>query len=194
MDLKALVEAILFVAEEPLPAEKIAEIAGTEVKAVRRAIRELQEIYGAPEHGLQVLEIAKGFQMGTKPELAPTLEKMFKGENRFSLSQAALETLAIVAYRQPITRVEIEAIRGVKVDGVLETLAKRRFIRTMGRKDVPGRPILYGTTKEFLKYFGLKDLSELPDPAEFAREVHEPRNLFNLPASDGEEDGRGGSA
>lgn len=193
MDLKPLVEAILFVAEEPVSPEKIAEVAGVEVKTVRQAITELKKFYDAPEHGLQILEIARGYQMGTKPELAAALEKMFKGESRFSLSQAALETLAIIAYRQPVTRVEIEAIRGVKVDGVLETLSKRRFIRSMGRKDVPGRPILYGTTREFLKYFGLKDLSELPDPAEFVTE-NEPRSLFTLPpagetAAAGEDDG-----
>jgi segregation and condensation protein B len=165
MNIKAQVEALLFVAEEPLPPEKIAEIIGAENKEVREALRLLQQEYASPERGLQVMEIAKGYQFGTKAELAPVVEKLFKGEKSYTLSQAALETLAIIAFRQPVTRVDIESVRGVKVDGVVETLLKRRFIRTVGRKDAPGRPILYGTTRDFLKYFGLKDLSELPHPA-----------------------------
>lgn len=162
MEIKPLVEALLFVAEEPLPPDKIAEIIGAKTKDVRQTLRELQQEYTTAEHGLQVMEIAKGYQFGTKPELAAVIEKLFKGEKSYTLSQAALETLAIIAYRQPVTRIDVEAIRGVKVDGVINTLEKRRFIRTVGRKDAPGRPILYGTTKEFLRYFGLKDLSELP--------------------------------
>ena len=164
MKIKPLVEALLFAAEEPLPPDKIAEIVEAETKDVRAALQRLQEEYRAEDRGLQVMEIAKGFQLGTKPELAPVVEKLFKGEKSYTLSQAALETLAIIAYRQPVTRVDMEGIRGVKVDGVVDTLLKRRFIRTVGRKDAPGRPILYGTTREFLKYFGLKDLSELPHP------------------------------
>ena len=165
MLIKPLVEALLFTTEEPLSPDKLAEITGVAIKEVREALWQLQKEYSHAERGLQVMEIAKGFQLGTKPELAPVLETMFKGEKSYILSQAALETLAIIAYRQPVTRVDIECVRGVKVDGVLETLHKRRFIRTVGRKDAPGRPILYGTTKEFLKYFGLKDLSQLPHPA-----------------------------
>lgn len=165
MNIKPLVEALLFVAEEPLPPDKIAEIIDAETKAVRVALQTLQEEYSADDRGLQVMEIAKGFQLGTKPELATVVEKLFKGEKSYTLSQAALETLAIIAFRQPVTRVDMESIRGVKVDGVVDTLLKRRFIRTVGRKDAPGRPILYGTTRDFLKYFGLKDLSELPEPA-----------------------------
>lgn len=164
MSIKPLVEALLFVAEEPLQPDKIAEITGADIKEVRAALQELQNEYADPQRGLQVMEIAKGYQLGTKPEMSPVLETLFKGEKSYTLSQAALETLAIIAYRQPVTRVDIEAVRGVKVDGVVETLLKRRFIRTVGRKDAPGRPILYGTTREFLKYFGLKDLSELPHP------------------------------
>ncbi len=164
MDLKPLVEALLFVTEEPLAADKIAEIAGAGTKEVRRVISELQAEYSQAGRGLQVLEIARGFQLATKAEMAPVVEKLFKGENSYTLSQAALETLAVIAYRQPVTRLDVEAIRGVKVDGVLETLQKRRLIRTVGRKAAPGRPVLYGTTRQFLKYFGLKDLDELPRP------------------------------
>lgn len=165
MELKPLVEALIFVAEEPLPVEKIAQITGADSKSVRKALTKLQEEYRDAERGLQVMEVARGFQLATKPEAAPFVEKMYKGENRYTLSQAALETLAVIAYRQPVTRVDIETVRGVKVDGVIETLLKRRFIRTVGRKNAPGRPVLYGTTREFLRYFGLKDLSELPRPA-----------------------------
>jgi len=171
MDLKPLVEALLFMAEEPLPSDKIAEIAGADLKEVRRVLKELQKDYDIPARGLQVLEIAHGFQLATKAEMAPVVEKLVKGENSYTLSQAALETLAIIAYRQPATRLDVEAIRGVKVDGVLETLHKRRFIRTVGRKATPGRPILYGTTRQFLKYFGLKDLHELPQPTKAGQDV-----------------------
>jgi segregation and condensation protein B len=166
LELKPLVEALLFVTEEPLPPDKIAEITGAELKEVRGVLSRLQQDYSKADRGLQVLEIARGFQLATKPELAPAVEKLFKGESSYTLSQAALETLAIIAYRQPVTRLDVEAIRGVKADGVLETLLKRRFIRTVGRKAAPGRPILYGTTRQFLKYFGLKDLDELPRPAQ----------------------------
>lgn len=161
MEIKPQVEALLFVAEEPLPPKKIAELVGVDTKQVRRVLEELQKEYAKSDHGLQIVEIANGFQFSTKPEMAAVVEKMFTGEKSYTLTQAALETLAIIAYRQPVTRVDIEAIRGVKVGAVLETLQKRRLIRSVGRKDAPGRPVLYGTTKEFLRYFGLKDLSEL---------------------------------
>ncbi|MBS4023077.1 MAG: SMC-Scp complex subunit ScpB [Dethiobacter sp.] len=180
MELMALVEALLFVTEEPLSAEKIAEITGFPNTEIRRALNDLQKELAGNRHGLQVTEIAKGFQLSTKPEAAPVVEKLFKGENRYTLSQAGLETLAIVAYRQPVTRVDIEAIRGVKVDGVVDTLLKRRFLRTCGRKDAPGRPILYGTTREFLKYFGLKDLSELPNSAADKELQTQTENLFSF--------------
>lgn len=165
MELKPLLEAVLFVAEEPLPADKIAEITGAAVREVRSCLEILQQEYQASDRGLQVMNIARGYQLATKPEAASVVEKLSREENRYTLSQAALETLGIIAYRQPVTRIDIEVVRGVKADGVLDTLLKRRFIRVAGRKDVPGRPILYGTTREFLRYFGLKDLSELPAPA-----------------------------
>ncbi|MCL5981042.1 MAG: SMC-Scp complex subunit ScpB [Firmicutes bacterium] len=165
MELKPLLEALLFVTEEPLPADKLAGITGAALKDIRSCLAELQQEYLVSDRGLQVMEVARGFQLATKPEVAPIVEKLFKEENRYTLSQAALETLAIIAYRQPVTRVDMEAIRGVKVDGVLDTLLKRRFIRVTGRKDAAGRPMLYGTTREFLQYFGLKDLSELPSPS-----------------------------
>jgi segregation and condensation protein B len=173
MDNKAVVEALLFVAAEPLPPDRMADVTGLSAKEIRNTLNQLREEYSFSGRGLQLLEVAGCFQMATKPELAPVLEKLFQGEHRFTLSQAALETLAVISYRQPVTRVDIEAIRGVKVDGVIETLLKRRFIRMVGRKDAPGRPMLYGTTRDFLKYFGLKDLSELPLPPEREQEVIE---------------------
>lgn len=180
MELRPLVEALLFVTEEPLPPEKIAEITGCPLREVRLVLDELQRNYADDSHGLQVVEIAKGFQMATKPHVSAVVEKLFKGESRYTLSQAALETLAIIAYRQPVTRVDIEAIRGVNVDGVIDTLQKRRFVRTCGRKDAPGRPILYATTREFLKYFGLKDLGDLPLSAEPAGQDKKPQEEENL--------------
>jgi len=165
VELKPLLEALLFVTEEPLPADKLAGITGAAPKDIRSCLAELQKEYLVSDRGLQVMEVARGFQLATKPEVAPIVETLFKEENRYTLSQAALETLAIIAYRQPVTRVDMEAIRGVKVDGVLDTLLKRRFIRVTGRKDAAGRPMLYGTTRQFLQYFGLKDLSELPSPS-----------------------------
>lgn len=164
MELKPLLEAVLFVAEEPLTADKLAEITGATVREVRAAIDELLREYQASDRGLQVMSVARGYQFATKPEAAAVAEKLSREENRYTLSQAALETLSIIAYRQPVTRIDIEVIRGVKVDSVLDTLHKKRLIRVAGRKDVPGRPLLYGTTKEFLRYFGLIDLSELPRP------------------------------
>lgn len=166
MELKPILEAVLFVAEEPLPADKIAEITGATAAEVRSCLAALQREYQASDRGLQVMNVARGYQLATKPEAAAVVEKLSREENRYTFSQAALETLGIIAWRQPVTRIDIEVIRGVKVDGVLDTLLKRRFIRVAGRKDVPGRPILYGTTREFLRYFGLKDLSELPRPTE----------------------------
>jgi len=164
VSLKPQLEALLFVTEEPLSLDKLAGITGATLKDIRSCLAQLQQEYLAADRGLQIMEVARGFQLATKQELASTIEKLFKEGNRYTLSQAALETLAIIAYRQPVTRVDMEAIRGVKVDGVLDTLIKRRFIRVAGRKDVPGRPMLYGTTREFLKYFGLKDLNEMPSP------------------------------
>ncbi len=168
---KKVIEAILFLNEAPMPLTRLCaalEISPEEVKPV---IEELKGDFASAKRGLHIFETAEGFQMGTLPELAPLVEKAFSEDVSSNLTTAALETLAIIAYKQPVTRIEIESIRGVRSEQVLINLIKRKLIRISGRKDSPGRPLLYTTTGDFLKYFGLKDLNELPD-----LEIEEPVN------------------
>ncbi|NMD43251.1 MAG: SMC-Scp complex subunit ScpB [Firmicutes bacterium] len=161
-ELKAIIEAILFLSEEPVVAKKIAGGIGCTVEEALELIRELQQDLAEQQRGLRLFEIAGGYQMGTAPELAPYLEQAVGDEESGHLSGAALETLAIIAYRQPLTRPEIEAIRGVRCEHILQNLLKRKLIRVSGRKEGPGRPLIYATTPDFLRYFGLNDLHELP--------------------------------
>ncbi|MBI2902961.1 MAG: SMC-Scp complex subunit ScpB [Candidatus Methylomirabilis oxyfera] len=158
----AILEALLFVAEEPVPLERIEAVLEERSKAeIAGLITEFQERCRQEDRGLLLIEVAGGYRLVTKPELALSVQK-FRGAKPSKLSKAALETLAIIAYRQPITKPEIEAIRGVTIDGVLKTLVERELIRILGRKPEVGRPILYGTSRDFLEYFGFNDLSELP--------------------------------
>lgn len=159
---KAIVEALLFASVEPLLVKKVADLIGLEERAARDLIEELRKDYQGPGRGLEVVEVAGGYQIATRPELSGFVEKLTAERGSSVLSHAALETLAIVAYRQPVTKAEVEAVRGVSIDKSLSTLLERRLVREVGRKEGPGRPILYGTTREFLLYFGLKDLSQLP--------------------------------
>lgn len=159
---KAALEAVLFAAPVPLSVSRLAEILKIDREQVRQALSELQADYG-PDRGIHLVEVAGGFQLRTRPEHAAQVS-MLSLPRPAGLSRPALETLAIIAYRQPVTRAEIEAIRGVKADSVLETLLSRRLIREAGRREGPGRPVLFCTTREFLLYFGLKDLKELPLP------------------------------
>ena len=175
VDPKAIVEALLFVAEEPLSVERLKEILeGYGRKEIVALLQELQAFYEQEGRGLKLYEVAGGYRLATRPELHPWVQRL-KAVRPTRLSRAALETLALIAYRQPITRAEIEAIRGVAVDGVLKTLAEKDLIRIVGRKKEVGRPILYGTSKAFLEYFGFKDLSELPALRELEELVAEPR-------------------
>ncbi len=161
-DRQAILEALLFVTEEPLPLVKLqAILADADAAATEETIRALALKLEADERGLIVQEVAGGFRLATRPELAPWVMKLQEVKPT-RLSRAALETLAIIAYRQPMTRPEIEAIRGVSVDGVMRTLLERELVRMMGRKADAGRPMLYGTTQLFLEHFGLKDLGDLP--------------------------------
>lgn len=157
----ASVEAILFVAGEPLPVAEIARAMAVEPPDAEEALRQLQLDLGERNSALQVLYIAGGYQLSTRPEHAEVIGRLF-ARSTSRLSRAALETLAIIAYRQPITQPEIEAVRGVSVSGVVKTLIDRRLVREIGRKPTVGRPILYGTTQEFLHYFALTDLTDLP--------------------------------
>jgi len=164
--LKSILEGLLFVSgDEGLGLKTIAEVVGMDADVVRDVLKDLEADLVRDGRGVRIAEVAGGFRLTTAPEHAPYLEKLAYSPARASLSQAALETLAIIAYRQPITRVEIEEIRGVKADRALHTLVAKDLIEEVGRAEAVGRPILYGTTKAFLDYFGLASLSDLPDPA-----------------------------
>ena len=160
--LKPIIESLIFAAESAISFERIfGALEGEEKAAVKAALSELIEDYRARAGGFYIEEVASGYQFRTNPEFAPWLRRFFKiGMQK--ISKAAMETLAVIAYKQPVTRGEIEGIRGVDSGGVLATLMEKRFIRIVGRKELPGRPVVYGTTKEFLETFELRDLSCLP--------------------------------
>jgi len=166
-ELRAALEAILFVSNEPVTLEALAEALGEKPDAVAKQLEEIKKVLDASIGGFTLEHTGGGWRFATRPEHEPVLKKYFarKGESRLSL--AALETLAIVAYRQPITAPEISDIRGVNSTAVLRTLLERRLIRVAGRKEVVGSPFLYRTTREFLIHFGLNDIRDLPRLEEF---------------------------
>lgn len=165
---KQIIEALIFATDRPLPLNQIDEVLdGIGAKVIKEKIDELNSEYRKDTKPYRVKEIAGGFVVATIEELAPWLRKLYKTQITERLSSPALETLAIVTYKQPVTKPTIEAIRGVNVDGVLKTLLERGIIKISGRKDTPGRPFIYSTTKEFLKHFGLGSLKELPPIEEF---------------------------
>jgi len=167
-ELKAILEAILFVSPEPVPVARLVSILGTVSKAeVVQALGILTHDLDQDGRGIQLVQVAGGYRLVTKQEYGPWLKRMDKAKAAQKLSRSALESLAIIAYKQPLVRSEIEEIRGVETSGVLRTLCERKLVRIVGRKDVPGRPIMYGTTKFFLEHFGLQDLSQLPPLREF---------------------------
>ena len=167
-ELKAILEAVLFVSPEPLPIARLMSILGTVSKAeVVQALGILTHDLDQDGRGIQLVQVAGGYRLVTKQEYGPWLKRMDKAKAAQKLSRSALESLAIIAYKQPLVRSEIEEIRGVETSGVLRTLCERKLVRIVGRKDVPGRPIMYGTTKFFLEHFGLQDLSQLPPLREF---------------------------
>jgi segregation and condensation protein B len=158
-----VVEALLFASDTPLEAERIREVLDLgDVSEARALVEALRERYESAERALTVVEVGGGFRMVTRPEIAPWLLRLAKTRTKARLSRPALETLAIIAYRQPVSRPEVDAIRGVNSDGVLDSLLERRLIRIAGRKEAPGRPFLYETTREFLVAFGLRDIGDLP--------------------------------
>jgi len=166
--LKAMLEAIVYVTDEPLSAQQIAAALERPIDVVKRTLDELVAEFARPEHGLGIREVAGGYKMATKAEHHEAVRAFVKKLTPpLKLSLAALETLAVIAYKQPVTTPEIIEIRGVQGAGVLKTLLDRKLITESGRKNVVGKPILYKTTKEFLVQFGLKDLSELPTLKEF---------------------------
>ena len=158
-----VVEALLFASDTPVEASRIQEVLDLESPAVARELVEsLRGRLDAEGRALQVMEVGGGFRLVTRPDVAPWLVKLARSRTRSRLSRPSLETLAIIGYRQPVSRPEVDAIRGVNSDAVLENLLERRMIRIAGRKESPGRPFLYETTREFLVAFGLRDLSDLP--------------------------------
>lgn len=165
-ELKPLVEALIFAADGPLKVDRLAEVLEIEPAEIKEALSALEADYADNPRGFFLQEIAGGYQLRTRPEFADYLRRL--GRNRpFKFSRPAMETLAIVAYRQPVTRSEVEYLRGVDSGSVVKTLLEKRLLRILGKKDVPGKPIIYGTSKEFLELFGLADLSALPTLREF---------------------------
>ncbi|KPV56635.1 segregation protein A [Paenibacillus sp. A3] len=180
--MKSVIEGLLFVAgDEGLDAKQLADVLEFSAEFVTDLVLDLQEDMKRQGRGIQIVELAGTYQLTTVPEHAPYLERLAYSPSRTSLSQAALETLAIVAYKQPITRVEIEEIRGVKSDRALQTLVAKDLIQEVDRADAPGRPILYGTTKSFLDYFALSTIEDLPETSMFENDDNleeETRLLF----------------
>lgn len=166
-ELKAIAEALIFVAEEPLSAKTIADVLELDQDAVDKAIKSLVDEYTRRTGGLQLREIAGGWQIGTRPEHHEHVRTYLRSKPSAKLSLASLETLAVIAYKQPVTVPEILEIRGVQSPSAIKTLLDKRLIVAKGRKETVGRPMMYGTSKEFLIQFGLKDLSELPSMEDF---------------------------
>jgi segregation and condensation protein B len=163
--LKGVIEGLLFISgDEGIDAKQISEIIEVPEDTVVDLIEDMKADFRRSGRGIQIVEVAKAYQLTTLPEHIPYFEKLASAPNQSTLSQAALETLAIIAYKQPITRSEIEEIRGVKCEKALNTLLSKQLIREAGRAEGVGRPILYATTKEFLEHFGLRQLNDLPEP------------------------------
>lgn len=164
-NLNQIIEALLFAAEKPLSLQKLNQfLPEYKQKQIEIAIEELNHHY--LDHAFGIIKIGGGFQLVTRSEYHGWVQRMYAARTKPRLSQAALEALSVIAYKQPVSRIEIEAIRGVNSDGVLGTLLERNLIAIKGRAETVGRPLLYGTTEEFLQYFGLNDIIELPKPEE----------------------------
>ena len=176
---KSIIEAMLFVSGEPLTLREIAINLEATPKYVEEVIVDLMKDYEVEERGIKLILLNDGYQLVTKAEHSDYIQKLLKKNKRQSLSQASLESLAIVAYKQPITRIDIDEIRGVKSDSAIQRLLEKGLIKDVGRLEVPGRPILYGTSQEFLRQFGLQDLKELPslDLFSFDDEVEENNDI-----------------
>jgi len=165
---RGAIEALLFVSDKPVTLEQFKEVLGdVDGKTVRSAIDELKGLYDEQRRGMNIMEIAGGYQLLSNSDYAQAIRDFYKTQKKEKLSKPALETLAIIAYKQPVTRLDIELIRGVNSDGVVNHLLTKDLIKIAGRKDVPGKPYLYGITKRFLEYFGLKSLNDLPKLEEF---------------------------
>ena len=172
-ELRAIIESLLFVSEVPLSLVKLKTILAMHTHGeIIQALEELRQEYDDLRHGFSLDEVAQGYQFRTKPEYGEWIRKL-KKIIPTRLSQASLETLAVIAYKQPILRSEIESVRGVDVGGILRLLLEKNLIKILGRKNVPGRPIIYGTTQKFLEFFSLKDISSLPTLEEMGELMEE---------------------
>lgn len=165
-ELKKVLESFLFISSSPVQPSQIKALFGIDEKTVESAFQELTAKYAAGDSALRIIKVAEGYRLSTSPEVAPHIKKFFK-DQRSRLSRASLETLSIIAYKQPVTKNDVEFVRGVNVEGPIGTLLERGLIRIAGRMDAPGRPILYGTTRLFLEHFGLNTLKDLPLLNEF---------------------------
>lgn len=178
-NVKSVIEALLFSSDKPLLLEQIKNtLDGLETDRIRGVLEELRAEYESFRRGIRIIEIAGGFQMVAASDFSPFLKKLYKERRVERLSKPALETLAIVAYKQPVTKLDIESLRSVGVDGVVKTLLEKNLIRVTGRKRAPGRPYVFGTTRNFLEYFGLKSLEELPKIEKFLKTTE----VINEPA------------
>ncbi len=167
-DLKNIIESLLFVSKDPLSAEQLKNLLPeAETGEIRGVIEELEQEYRKKNGGFLLREVAGGYQFRTRPEYRQWIERLLAPQPA-RLSKAAMETLAIAAYHQPVLRSEIEHIRGVNSGNTIRLLLEKKLIRVLGRREIPGRPLVYGTTKKFLEVFGLKDLKDLPAPQEIA--------------------------
>lgn len=171
-EIQAAIEAILFVSGEAVPLTKLAQAVGVNKRTVASLIKNMMEEYKKENRGIQIIEIEGSYQLCTKAQCFEYIQSMFKDEKKSGLSQAALEVLAIIAYKQPLTRAEVEAIRGVNSDWAINKLLEKQLIKEVGRMDAPGKPILYGTTEEFLRSFGFKSIHELPNIEEDSLETN----------------------
>lgn len=169
----AILETVFFLESEPLDIAGLSRISGLGKDLAEAALDHLRDVLASPCHGLELAQMGGGWMLVPKKELWESLKERYGRKNEQKLSRAALETLSIVAYSQPVTRAEVEAIRGVSADNMIRFLLEKEFIKEVGKKDAPGKPIQYGTTKEFLKFFRLSSISELPKLDDLERERFE---------------------
>ncbi len=191
LQLKRTVEALLFASDKPVSATRICTAIGDEEVPVEEIVEQLNQEYAEADRAFFIMAVAGGYQLVTRKEFEPYVKQLYVSSSRMRLSQAALEALSIIAYKQPVSRPNIDAIRGVNSDGVLRTLLERNLIVVKGREEQPGRPLLYGTSDEFLRYFGLNSLKDLPKLREIDELLHSDKELTVLGDTDsvtGEED------
>ena len=186
-DLKHIIESLIFVSETPLTVDRIKNVLpDSESKEIRQALSDLEEEYDARKGGFFLSQVAGGYQFRTRPEYTEWIKRLLR-PSPFRISRAALETLAVIAYQQPVLRTDIEHIRKVDCGGILRMLLERKLIRVLGRKEIPGRPMIYGTTKQFLELFDLKDLKDLPTLKEMEElGLAPPKSMEQAPLIDDE--------